>query len=447
MKVSKNVWIAGIAYALVVLAGCGGAGTIGGGTTGGTGGTDSNSLQGTILAPANQVSGALSSRAESLVPVGSASVEVVNLETGDTVGTGTTDANGEFEIKDVPTGVELEIIAKKQLGNGELRLGGIVEVSDEEGTNVIDPDTTVAAEAAKAQLEELRKTDPDAKPGKLAEIAKEIANDRKEQGLPAPNLTDAEKVKEEGRKWLKDKPAVGHYFGKFEGSESGYLVAFIKNDHFMVAAFKAEADNSDDNEVDNILLGKIGDGGVMAGRDEHVTVVGLMVGGVGTGTWKDVDGKSGTWTIKAVTSEIAGIYAGGWVNENGQERHGYLAAVVTDDNSVWMSGKAFDRSGGEGEGDSGDGKGREDAGGNTGSGGAGEGQKKLLVGMVAWGKLNEDGTISFVYGLNDKSTGTGTAQRIENVIKGSVTNQAGDTFYFRASRNFDPFEEQQYQDQ
>jgi len=438
MKVGKNVWIAGVAATLVIIAGCGGAGTIGSGTTGGTGGSDSNTLQGTILAPANQVTGALSSRAETLVPVGSATVEVVDIETGDTIGTGTTDAEGEFEVKNVPNG-EFEIIAKKKVGDGELRLGGIIENKGDKENKVIDPDTTVAAEAAKAQLEELRKADPDAKPGKLAEIAKEIANDRKERDLPAPSLTDEDKVKEEGKKWLRDKPAVGHYFGKFDGTMSGYLVAFIKNGHFMVAAFNSEATESTDNEVDSVLLGKIGDGGVMFGRDEHVTVVGLMVGGVGTGTWKDVDGNSGTWTIKAVTSEVAGIYAGGSVNGNGEERHGYFAAVVMDDNSVWMSGKAFEKTGGD--------KSREDSGGSTSNGGDGEKDRKVLIGMVAWGKLNENGSIPFVYGLNDKSTGSGTAEKGENVIKGSVTNKAGESFYFKANRNFDPFEEQKFQDE
>ncbi|MBV6457392.1 MAG: hypothetical protein HONBIEJF_00500 [Fimbriimonadaceae bacterium] len=422
--VRKWLTVGTVAIGLAV-AGCGGGGAVETGATGG--GSSSDSLEGVALAPANQLTDQGDGRSDTLVGIPDATVDVIDLRLGRPIASTKTNRDGKFnvDLTNISPESDLDFIIRKPIGGSTLTVNGIFKVGDR-AAKTIDPDTTVGASVAKTQLDELVKFDPDAKAGNLSDIVIKVSKDRKFRGVPSPTLIDPDDIREHGRKWLNDRPAIGHYLGRFSGSASGNLVVFVKNGHFMMASFADDDNVFEETDFNVIALGKVQSHGVLIGRSDEVRIAGVIVDGVGTGTWQNVvSGLTGTWTVRVVATDLAGLYSGGWFSQSGDNRRGHFVAAVMENNTVWMWGRAYDRNNGQDKKDDGS-------------------KGNVMIGMAGWGRLNSDGSIPFAYGLKDRSTGTSTAHLTDGMVTGTVTNTDGKVYTFKARRDFSWDDEEKF---
>ncbi len=263
VNAATPLWRKGLVavIAAVVLAGCGG----GGGASSGSTTVLPAAIQGTVLMPAVTAA----SRADDYEPVSSADVSLIDVETGDTVATTTTDADGDYQFTEgVEPNTDYKVEARAER-DGESVVVTTIVTTDDQGKsaedNDCDPVTTVASDAALDQWEAGRQADPDFKPGNLEDVRREL----EEKARPNFGAGDQHSPEERERRkneLLQQLSPDGNYLGGFEGDSHGKIAAIIKDGTFAIIGLNdRELDKARD--VTNFREGEGDGGGTVGGGD------------------------------------------------------------------------------------------------------------------------------------------------------------------------------------
>lgn len=369
--VGVNLWLVGC--------GTGGSAITGGGAV--VAGTRA-AISGTVTAPADVTRAAKERTRAELVPVADGAVTLINIDNGQTEGTTSTNSAGQYSFETARADTNYEIKCTKEVDGGTMTLSAIVSTdsdpADGTETRPLDPDSTVAAEVAKDQVEAIKAADPNAIIHDLAGIAEEMELKRKEIQAPPPDLTKIESVVAAGAKLKQEVTPNGSYIGTaVGGKENIRLGALIKDGKFFLlgltdkpastksATKKARTRGEDPNDKGNengngsenqgggdrpqreddgtsYAFGTVTlEGIVFAQTKDGTKLTGVFVGKVGKGIWVSPKGESGTWSLEKTTNELAGLYAGTHSGtESGSERTntGAFAALLFNDGTFVLAG-------------------------------------------------------------------------------------------------------------
>ena len=420
--------------AMFGLYGCGGGGASTG--TGGTGGgtTDQAQLSGQVTAPGATL--AQSRGPETYVPVPGATVVLKKVEDDSTVGTTTTDDQGNYEFTSgVENNTDYLIEAQANFNGKDIKVKAICSVDDvtvNPEQRDLNPLTTTSAVAALDQYQQAKQLDPNFKPSKLEDICSDMES-REGDDFVAPDLSNDEDAAAKANDLLGKNNPDGNYIGRFKGDDAGNLAAIIANGKFMVTVLSDTeaqgiqsvvakdaqeggvdggsgdgfADPSGDGPESPIAFGDIDGKGVLNATtlDGSVSLTGLLVGNVGIGVWTSelLDGSthSGTWVIKRKVFAYAGFYGGQVYNEY-QEVDGYMFILITEDKKLLFVLRGYS--------------------GNN---------------AIGNGTVGDDGTYSFTWRNSDGDTGTSTGTVSDGVLQGTAEGESS-SFDYDVSSGFDP---------
>jgi hypothetical protein len=264
-------------------------------------------------------------------------VTLTNVDSGQTTGTTTTDGSGNYSFPTLTPGANYEIQATKPVTGGTLTLSAILTPLDSTPhQRNLDPDSTVAAQAAKEGHDALKTADPTGANGDLETVAMELEHRRKEMNAPPPDLTNPDAVKQASDDLKQQNAADGTYYGNYSGDDSGTIAALIKNGHFYMVTLPktpatkaagrvdlppapptltAPASGADNSAATNgekhIAIGMVDANGVLTAHTPTIKISGIFSGNVGSGTWMTADGtRKGTWQLNKLTDPLSGLYVG-----------------------------------------------------------------------------------------------------------------------------------------
>lgn len=435
LKVGLCVAVAAM-FALVGCGGGGGAAAGTGGSGGGGGNTDLAQLSGNVSAPSATL--AQGRGPADYVPVPGATVSLKKVEDGSTVGSTTSDEQGNYKFTSgVENNTDYLVEAQANFNGKDIKVKAIVSTGDVSTTpeeRDLNPLTTTSAVAALEQYDQAKQLDPNFKPSKLEDVCADMEA-REGENFVAPDLSNDEDAAAKAAELLGRNNPDGNYIGRFKGQDDGNLAAIISNGKFMVTVLSdlevagiqsvvakdaqegdpnvdggngdGFEDPSQDGPESPIAFGDIDAKGVLNATtlDGSVTLTGLLVGNVGIGVWtsEKPDGSthSGTWTIKRKVFTYAGFYGGQVMNEY-QEVDGYMFVLITEDKKLLFILRGYS--------------------GNN---------------AIGNGTVGDDGTYTFTWRNADGDTGTSTGTITDGVLQGSAE---GEFSYFDYDVNlaFDP---------
>jgi hypothetical protein len=415
-----------------------------------------------VQAPSSQIghvaaaSGAITPHASTtLVPVGDANVNLVNVDTNQTVGHTSTDSSGNYTLPSPGDGQNYEVVATKSVGSATLTLSAIVNASSSNTTapRNLTPDSTVAASAALTTFNAEKQTDPSGAGGDLQKIADDLEKERHDSGAPPPDLTNPTSVSSAGSTLLTANAPNGSYTGSYSGDSSGEIGGIIMNGHVMMVSMPQSViasaasvrvahtettstttgtlspppppsstgdttgtttggttgtTSGGHHDHGEIVTGSVNVDGVFTGQNaDGLKVTGIFVAGVGTGTWIDSSGKHGTWTVSVCQKSTSGLYGGQFLDSEGNATNaGHFAVLVTDDGHVYVDAQHT------------------------------EDDTDHISGT---GTFDGTSTVTFTWTDTNGNSGTGTGTITGTAMRGSITNGTM-TELFAATNHFDPFD-------
>ena len=334
----------------LALTGCGGGGSASAPST-----TTRAALTGAVQAPLSQtrrVSRDASS--DPLTAVPGATVTLFNLDdatvANGVVGTTTTGADGSYSFPTVTPGANYKVEAVKTIGTKTLTLDAVVTAPDAPAdgsaapalvAHDLTPNSTVAAVAIIQQAAALKAADPTSKHTNLQALADDLVKKRVADGTPPPDCTDPAAVSSDANTLKQATAPKGSYSGLATttavsagntntkiGDATPLAAQIDAAGHFFLAAISnhsaqtpttgtTSAGTKSGDSSDNFAVGSVTADGVVNAttKDGRIKAVGLFTSGVGTGTYRNVDGsESGTWSLTLLKSAYAGLYAGKYVS-------------------------------------------------------------------------------------------------------------------------------------
>ena len=378
-----------------------------------------------MLAPDSQNRGAYDggSTRGPLTPVTGAKVTLTDIDSGQEVGSTTTDSSGKYGLNDVKPGKNYRIQATKPVTGGQLLLCAIASTSATDANipkqRDLDPDSTVATIAAEDAEKTLAAADPGSASADLETVARVFEKKRKATNAPSPDLTKPEDVKRVSDDLKKASSPTGSFYGDYTGDTSGKIAALIQSDKFFLISLPkagsaqtgTNTGGGSDKSGNNAVTGSVKDG-VISANGKDVNITGIFSGDVASGTWKSKDGKQhGTWKLSRLTDALAGIYrgrhkittpapnAGGGTGSNSDGK-GEFTTLVLDDHTVFVFG-------GQGTADS--------------------------VHPFGTGTVNSSGKLQFTL-PDSKGNVTGDGQITGDTLSGTYKSTSGEEGVFTGSR-------------